>query len=62
MVYIVKGKGKGKSASGKGSGKGMGKGMSPRKAVESKDDQSSSLPPSFKKLRTLDIFAGCGGK
>ena len=61
-LYCLKSKGKGKSkdlASGKGSGKGLSKGMSPRKKVESKDEQSSS---SFKKLRTLDIFAGCGGK
>ena len=35
----------------------MGKGMSPHKAAEKKDMQ-----PSFHKLRTLDIFAGCGGK
>lgn len=59
-VLYIKGKGKGKlkdQASGKGSGKGLSKGMSPRKAVEKKDVQ-----PSFQKLRTLDIFAGCGGK
>ena len=59
-VLHIKGKGKGKlkdHASGKGSGKGLSKDMSPRKAVEKKDVQ-----PSFRKLRTLDIFAGCGGK
>ena len=63
-ILHIKGKGKGKlkdHASGKGSGKGLSKGlskdMSPRKAVEKKDVQ-----PSFWKLRTLDIFAGCGGK
>jgi len=59
---FLKGKGKGKSkdqTSGKGSGKGFSKGMSPRKTATSKDGNSSS---SFQKLRTLDIFAGCGGK
>ena len=63
--YILKGKGKGKSkdqTSGKGSGKGISKGMSPRKTVESKRGDLSSSSSSFQKLRTLDIFAGCGGK
>ena len=36
-------------------------GESPQKNSE-KDDTPPSTPPPFKKLKTLDIFAGCGGK
>ncbi|XP_011402705.2 PREDICTED: DNA (cytosine-5)-methyltransferase 1-like isoform X1 [Amphimedon queenslandica] len=58
-----KGKGKGVSK-GKGKGKGPAKGSKESIATTSTDDdKKDEITPdsSFKKLRMLDVFAGCGG-
>lgn len=42
-----------------GKGKGKGKGKSSGKSAE---EEIETKKASYRRLRTLDVFAGCGGK
>ena len=46
---------------GKGKGKTKGKGPAHDTPVSTEQEETQSLP-SFHKLKSLDVFAGCGGK
>ena len=50
----------GNSCKGKGKGKGKGKSVV-KKSPESRSDSYPSYPAISRKLKTLDVFSGCGG-
>jgi hypothetical protein len=47
---------------GKGKGKGKGKGRGRDDEETNKENKPSEEIKEIKKLRTLDVFAGCGGE
>ncbi|XP_014661569.1 PREDICTED: DNA (cytosine-5)-methyltransferase 1-like [Priapulus caudatus] len=51
---------KGKGSKGKGKGKGKGKSSAPP-VEEEKSEEEKERELGFRKLRCLDVFAGCGG-
>ncbi|XP_064649332.1 DNA (cytosine-5)-methyltransferase PliMCI-like isoform X1 [Lineus longissimus] len=54
-------KGKDEESEGEGKGKGKGKGKSSVKKEEAPEENTEEEKVDFRRLRMLDVFAGCGG-